>query len=75
MSISIKSPRHDVTSRDYKTECEAALELSLSEIIDAATVAGWSPPYVFTALQVLIARQQFAYDRDPDPADDPIDLR
>jgi len=54
--MSIKSPRTDPSHRGYQAECQSALELALSEIIEGADQAGWSSTAVYDAVQCSSSR-------------------
>ena len=60
------------SSHDRHLDCQEALEDGLRDLIDQAVIAGWKPHEVFDALASLVRNSRLAYDKDPDPADDPV---
>jgi hypothetical protein len=67
----ILPPAASASDVDMQLELERAIEIPLSELVDAAIQAGWAPKVVFAALRDAVATQEVAYSEDPDPADDP----
>lgn len=63
-------PKHDSSHPGYIRACEEALDLSIRELVDTATNAGWDSQAVCAALSNLVTAQILAYNVDPDPTDD-----
>jgi hypothetical protein len=57
---------------DRPNDLHALLRLRLQEAIAEANEAGRSTEDVLETLSLVLLEEQTAYDRDPDPADDPI---
>ena len=49
-----------------------AMDIAITELVDAAGRAGWSIPEALDAIARVIPNQRKAYYVDPDPADDPV---
>jgi len=49
------------------------LDDAVAEIIDRFASEGHGTARVVKTLQDVLAKRQLAYDRDPDPADEPIE--
>jgi hypothetical protein len=69
-SQGILPPAISASDVDMQLELERAIELPLSELVDAAIQAGWPPRIVFAAIRDAVTTQEVAYAEDPDPADD-----
>jgi hypothetical protein len=46
------------------------MDIAITELVDAASNAGWSIPEALDAIARVIPNQRKAYATDPDPADD-----
>ncbi|WP_313522486.1 hypothetical protein [Shinella sp.] len=75
MNVGISSPQRQMTGADVTLECEHAIEGAVSELVDRIITAGWPPAATFRALKRATDQQAMAYEEDPDPADDAVEIR
>ena len=69
-------PRQHPTIDPYFTfECERAIDGAVRELVDKAITAGWPPEAAFKAIKRVTERQALAYQEDPDPAVNPVEVR
>lgn len=69
---SIIPPRTAGIYPDRDLDCEEAMNRALLDLLDRASVAGWAIPECLDAIERTIPHQRNAYERDPDPVDDPV---
>jgi len=75
MDARIPPPQQPTTGIDVALECAQAIDGAVRELVDHAIGAGWPPEAAFEAVKRAADRQAMAYNEDPDPADDPTEVR
>lgn len=68
----IRRPLQPGIYPDRDIDCEEAMDIAVSELVDLASNAGWTIPEALDAIARVIPNQRKAYAVDPDPADDPV---
>lgn len=67
----ITRPRHEGLYPNRDVDCEEAMDIAITALVDTASRAGWSIPEALDAISRVLLQQRKAYAIDPDPADDP----
>ena len=75
MNVRIAPPQRPADAPDAALECEHAIDTAMREFVDRLITAGWQPETAFAAIKRVVGRQAAAYQKDPDPADVPTDIR
>jgi hypothetical protein len=68
----VKRPTQSGNYPDRDVDCEEAMDIAITELVDAAGRAGWTIPEALDAIARVVPNQRRAYYIDPDPADDPV---
>jgi hypothetical protein len=66
----IRRPKQPGNYSDRESDCEEAMDIAITDLVDAASNAGWTIPEALDAIARVIPTQRKAYAMDPDPADD-----
>jgi hypothetical protein len=61
----IKGPTRNPSDHEYQTECQMALEPSLSYLVDAAVKSGWPKRQATYALMVMAAKELTGLEKEP----------
>ncbi|AOF93030.1 hypothetical protein [Sinorhizobium sp. RAC02] len=75
MKFRIPPPKQLTTDPDVALECERAVDAPVQKLADLVITAGWPPEAVFQAIKRVAHRQAAAFQKDPDPTDDPVSVR
>jgi hypothetical protein len=70
----IRRPQQPGSYPERDADCDEAMDIAITELVDAASNAGWTIPEALDAIARVIPNQRRAYTMDPDPADDPVHL-
>lgn len=68
----IKRPLQPGNYPDRSSDCDEAMDIAITELVDTAGRAGWTVTETLDAVARIIPNQRKAYAMDPDPADDPV---
>jgi hypothetical protein len=66
----IKPPNPSVSDVDRKIQLEEQIDPLFADIIDQFVSAGFGTKETIKAMHDVLDHRRFAYDQDPDPADD-----
>lgn len=67
----VDAPKFPVTHEDRHLVSQEEVEGPLKVIIDKAHMRGWTTIETISALEEVLKNLRLAYDKDPDPAEDP----
>ncbi|RYG94081.1 MAG: hypothetical protein EON58_17030 [Alphaproteobacteria bacterium] len=56
-------------------DCKRALKLAVEDLIEQAQQLGWTTPESLDAIEELVAEFRTAYAEDPNPSEDPDEIK